>query len=125
MAERSDATEPVSVSHSQWPRLSVIVPARNEADSLPITLPSWLSQDYPDSEIIVIDDESLDHTAGGAKEIARRFDRNVRVLARNHTTAWLDRASYGHFSRASALHLERGCCLLMQIFFIIHISGED
>ena len=31
----------------EWPPVSVIVPARDEADMLPSTLPLLLSQDYP------------------------------------------------------------------------------
>src|SRR3972149_9138121 len=55
MSERWEACEDSYASHSQLPRLSVIVPARNESDSLPLTLPSWLDQDYPESGIILID----------------------------------------------------------------------
>ena len=44
------------------PRVSVIVPARNEAAMLPRSLPSLLAQTYPDLEIIVLDDRSMDST---------------------------------------------------------------
>ena len=64
----------------RWPRLSVIVPARNESESLPVTLPSWLNQDYPESEIILVDDKSSDGTAACAQEIASRTHRTVRVI---------------------------------------------
>ncbi|GJQ59111.1 MAG: glycosyl transferase family 2 [Candidatus Scalindua sp.] len=81
MRERWETVDHVNVPISQWPSLSVIVPARNEADSLPVTLPSWLDQNYPDSEIIVIDDESHDHTAECALEIAGRFDGKIRIVS--------------------------------------------
>jgi cellulose synthase/poly-beta-1,6-N-acetylglucosamine synthase-like glycosyltransferase len=32
-----------------WPAVAVLVPARNEAGSLPETLPALLAQDYPGS----------------------------------------------------------------------------
>jgi len=42
--------------------LSVIICARNEADNLEVCLPIILSQDYPDFEVIVVNDCSTDNT---------------------------------------------------------------
>ncbi len=42
--------------------VSVIICARNEADNLNNFLPSVLEQDYPDFEVIVVNDCSEDHT---------------------------------------------------------------
>ncbi len=80
MAERWEAAGASPAAISRWPRLSVIVPARNERASLPATLPSWLNQDYPESEIVLVDDTSSDGTAECAREIAARFRREVRVI---------------------------------------------
>lgn len=49
-----------------YPPLSVIVPARNEADNLPRLLASLHGQDVPPAEILVVDDGSTDTTAGVA-----------------------------------------------------------
>ncbi|MDQ2807847.1 MAG: glycosyltransferase [Chloroflexota bacterium] len=51
---------------AEWPRVSIIVPARNEARNLPLLLPSLLAQAYPADrlEIVVVDDGSTDGTAG-------------------------------------------------------------
>ena len=46
-----------------YPVLSVLIPARNEEDNLRRLLPSLLSQNYPNVEIIVVDDASEDGTA--------------------------------------------------------------
>ena len=46
-----------------WPRVSVLVPARNEEENLGRLLPSLLAQDYPDFEAVVVDDASEDGTA--------------------------------------------------------------
>ncbi|MBU6392520.1 MAG: glycosyltransferase [Planctomycetes bacterium] len=80
MSERWEAANPSHVPVSRWPRLSVIVPARNESASLPITLRSWLDQDYPSSEIILIDDESSDGTAECAKGIAAQYGHTMHIL---------------------------------------------
>ena len=44
------------------PRVSIVVPARNEADHIEGALTSLLNLDYPDYEVIVVDDRSEDAT---------------------------------------------------------------
>ncbi len=67
-------------SGATFPRVAIIVPARNEAESLPQTLPALLRQDYPaDFSVYVIDDRSTDGTAGIAREIARRENTAARL----------------------------------------------
>ena len=51
------------------PRVSLLVPARNENLNLERLLPSLLAQDYANLEIIVLDDHSKD----GTLEVIRRF----------------------------------------------------
>ncbi|MCY4113608.1 MAG: glycosyltransferase [Chloroflexi bacterium] len=56
---------------SEWPDLAVVVPARNESDVLPHTLPALLAQDYPgDLHVYLVDDVSDDATAETAQAIA-------------------------------------------------------
>jgi len=43
-----------------WPAISVIICARNELENLKKLIPILLNQDYPDFEIIIIDDRSED-----------------------------------------------------------------
>lgn len=45
------------------PRVSVLIPARDEADNLRRLLPALRASDYPDLEILVLDDGSTDETA--------------------------------------------------------------
>ncbi len=55
-----------------WPSVCVLVPARNEAESLPRTLPALMQQDYPgELSVILIDDRSDDGTADLARKIAK------------------------------------------------------
>lgn len=50
------------------PRLSIIIPARDEEQNLPTLLDSLAAQDPPPDEIIVVDDDSSDNTAAVARE---------------------------------------------------------
>lgn len=59
------------------PRVSVVVPAYNNAQFLGKTIESILSQDFDDYELIVADHSSLDKTA----EIIERYAGNPRVRA--------------------------------------------
>jgi len=52
-------------------RLSIVLPARNEAEGLRRVLPV-LRQQYPDSEIIVVDDGSVDETESVSLEHGAR-----------------------------------------------------
>lgn len=53
------------------PSVDIIVPARDEAEALPVTLPSLLAQDYPGGwRVILVDDHSSDGTEALARKIA-------------------------------------------------------
>jgi hopene-associated glycosyltransferase HpnB len=61
----------VSTASRQWPPVTAIVPARDEAAMLPRTLPSLLGQDYPgELTVVLVDDQSGDGTAGVARSVA-------------------------------------------------------
>ncbi|MBL8678662.1 MAG: glycosyltransferase [Myxococcales bacterium] len=47
---------------ARWPTLSVIVPAKDEAEHLEPALRSKLASDYPSLQIVVVDDRSTDAT---------------------------------------------------------------
>ncbi len=51
-----------SVATATLPRVSVIVPARDEGRSIRACVESLLAQDYPNVEVIVVDDASTDAT---------------------------------------------------------------
>lgn len=57
------------------PRITVMVPARNEEDNIRGCVESLLSQDYPNFEVLVIDDNSTDKTAAILKEISKSDER--------------------------------------------------
>ncbi len=61
------------------PGISVIVPARNEADSIEAGLRSLLAQNYPRLEVVAINDGSTDETPAILDQIASE-DPRVRVI---------------------------------------------
>jgi len=68
-------------ARSEYPAVCAIVPARNEADLLPQTLPSLLAQDYPGPfQIVLADDRSSDGTAEVARAIAAQSAATLTVF---------------------------------------------
>jgi chlorobactene glucosyltransferase len=60
----------------KYPFVSVLVPARNEARNIEACVSSLLAQDYPDFEVIVLNDNSNDNTF---QILARLAQRNTRL----------------------------------------------
>src|SRR5436190_14555868 len=56
------------------PRVSILVPARNEERCIGDCVRSLLAQDYPDWELIVLDDQSTDATPRILAELGLRPD---------------------------------------------------
>jgi chlorobactene glucosyltransferase len=61
------------------PRVSILVPARNEAENIEACVRTLLGQDYPDFEVIVLDDHSTDETRRILSRLARDF-QGLRVM---------------------------------------------
>ena len=61
----------------QWPAVAAVVPARNEAESLPVTLPALLAQEYPgDFRVFLVDDNSQDGTGAIGAELGEKAARD-------------------------------------------------
>lgn len=65
------------VAHNvSTPTVCAVIPARNEAELLPITLRSLLRQDYPGTfNVVLVDDHSTDQTANFAEGIAHAVNK--------------------------------------------------
>jgi hopene-associated glycosyltransferase HpnB len=60
-----------------WPAVAAVVPARNEAESLPVTLPALLAQEYPGQfSVFLVDDNSDDETGAIAAELGEKAARD-------------------------------------------------
>lgn len=63
-----------------WPRISVVVCNYNGGETLEETLRSLLELDYPDYEVVYVDDGSTDDSLS----IARRFADRIRIVAQEN-----------------------------------------
>jgi glycosyltransferase involved in cell wall biosynthesis len=70
------------------PKVSVILPARNEERYIARCLDTLLRQDYPDFEIIAINDSSTDRTGQIIQEYSQRDGRVVYVSAPPKPDGW-------------------------------------
>ncbi|MFC8452838.1 glycosyltransferase [Kitasatospora sp. NPDC057223] len=68
---RTDVTLPERRPPARWPDVAIVVPARDEAEVLPVSLPSLLAQKYPGrARVILVDDHSGDGTGALAASLA-------------------------------------------------------
>jgi len=61
------------------PRVSILFSALDEAEKLPAALQTFLAQDYPDYEVIAVDDRSADAT-GSILDAAARENFRLKVV---------------------------------------------
>ncbi len=84
------------------PRVSIIVPARNEEEILPVALASLMNLNYPDYEVILVDDASTDGTGALADDWAAR-DSRLRVIHNSALpTGWTGKVHALHLGAAAA-----------------------
>jgi cellulose synthase/poly-beta-1,6-N-acetylglucosamine synthase-like glycosyltransferase len=76
------------VNHNN-PKVSIILPARNEEEFLGKCLDTLIDQDYPNYEIIVIDDSSEDSTGNIISEYAKQNSKIIPVSARPKPDGWM------------------------------------
>ncbi len=93
---------PPRAPSSGWPRVSVIVPARNEASTIRVALQSVLGQDYPDYDVVVLDDRSDDGTGALLDEMAATSPRLRVVHLHELPAGWLGKNYALHQGARSA-----------------------
>jgi len=71
------------------PTVSVVIPARNEERNLEQALESVLALDYPDLEIIVVNDRSTDRTGVILEKMAEQDPRLTVVTIDSLPAGWI------------------------------------
>lgn len=76
-------------SLERHPFVSIIVPARNEERAIERSVRAFLAQQYPDFEVIVVDDRSTDTTAAILDRLATEDARLVVIRGVDTPAGWL------------------------------------
>ncbi len=106
MDVRLPAASMIPIRGGRWPKVVVLVPARNEEKTLKIALSALLAQDYPgEFHVIVINDNSSDATGKIAREVADNANGRLTAIdAPPRPAGWMGKmaalqAGYEHIQK--------------------------
>ena len=85
-----------------WPKLSVVVPACDEAETIEPALKSLLSSTYPDFEVLIVNDRSRDETGEIIGRIAGGDPRVQAITIEELPDGWLGKVHAMHQATARA-----------------------
>ncbi len=68
------------LGHAELKGVSILVPCRNEAKTIRANVLSMIQQDYPDFEVIVLNDNSTDGTTEILAELTQAYSQRLRVI---------------------------------------------
>ena len=80
---RKELKNPKQRDESYKPFVSIMIPAHDEESVITKTIETVFKLDYPNYEVIVIDDRSTDNTARVLTELERRYDGKLKILIRD------------------------------------------
>lgn len=80
--KRKQIINPTVLNHDYKPFVTVMIPSHNEESVITGTVENALAMDYPNFEIIVIDDRSDDNTAEVIRELEKKYDK-VKAFVRD------------------------------------------
>lgn len=108
-------------SQTAWPKISIVMPSFNQAQFIQRSLDSILEQEYPNTEIIVVDGGSTDDTTS----ILKSYENSIAFWESTEDDGQSDALNKG-FSRASGeifgwlnsddLYLPNAFCLAVAAF---------
>lgn len=101
------------------PLISVLIPARNEAENIGFLLADLINQHYKNIEIIVFDDQSDDQTVGAVSALAETDSRIKLIRSGGLPTGWLGK-NFGCYS----LSLHAKGEYLLYLDADVRISGD-
>jgi chlorobactene glucosyltransferase len=117
------------------PLVSVLIPARNEELNIKRCINSLLKQDYPNIEILVLDDNSTDSTSQIVKKLEKR-DKRVKLfegkplkegwLGKSYACWQLSKYAKGEylvFTDSDTLHFENSISSLIGSLTINRLDG--
>ncbi len=84
------------------PFVSVLVPARNEERGIEACLTSLLKQDYPNYEVVVVDDSSTDGTWSIIQKLAEQYPHLVPLQAPPLADGWYGKPHALHHAKQHA-----------------------
>lgn len=85
--------ERCKIPDQNLPFVSILVPARNEETKIERCLDSLLAQDYPNFELIVIDDRSTDRTGQIIEGYSKRDSRVKYVQGKDAPSGWIGKCN--------------------------------
>lgn len=80
--QRNKLKTPQTKNDNYKPFVSIIIPAHNEESVITTTIETVLKLDYPNFEIIAIDDRSTDNTASVLKDLEKKYTDKVIAFIR-------------------------------------------
>ena len=71
---------PVTQGLSQFPKVSIVVPARNEEKNIGNCLKHLFAQNYPNTEIICVNDRSDDKTGEMIEDLRKNSGIPIKII---------------------------------------------
>ncbi|MDX2107048.1 MAG: glycosyltransferase [Candidatus Melainabacteria bacterium] len=78
---------------SELPFISVVIPARNEETKIGRLLESLCKQDYPNFEVVVVNDRSTDRTGDIIADYAQKDDRIKLIQGSDAPPGWIGKCN--------------------------------
>lgn len=82
-----------AIAEHDWPSISIIACARNEEISIRQAVTTLLNQEYPDYELIVVNDRSTDQTSQILRELQQTFPQLVVATVETLPNGWLGKCN--------------------------------
>lgn len=85
--------ESSKLKDSQLPFISVVIPARNEEGKIGRLLESLAKQDYPNFEVVVVNDRSTDRTGDIIADYAQKYERIKLIQGSDAPPGWIGKCN--------------------------------